>query len=78
MKDMKKENIVKFLYFISIILIIGFGIRVGADYLKYNTINHSAPFYAFVIVRMIEFILPSVIVFIIARMIKNKSDKSKL
>lgn len=69
---MKKGNIYKFLYVISIFLIIGFVIRLVADYFKYNSIDNSAPFYTFIFVRILEFIIPSIIVFIVARIIKKK------
>ena len=69
---MKKENIYKFLYAVCILLIIGFCIRIGIDYSKYNQITNSSPFYIFIIVRTIEFILPSIIVFIIGHYLKNK------
>ncbi len=69
---MKKENIYKFLYVVCIVLIIGFAFRLGADYLKYDNMNNSAPFYAFIIVRLLEFILPSIIVFIAAKIMKKK------
>lgn len=72
---MKKENIYKFLYTVSIFLIIGFTIRLGADYFKYNNTNNSAPFYAFVIERTVEFIVPSIIVFIVGKVVKNKYSK---
>lgn len=68
---MKKEKYYKFLYFIAILLIAGFLIRVGADYLKYNPIENSAPFYAYIILRSVEFILPSCIIITIAQIIKK-------
>ncbi len=72
---MKKENIYKFLYAVSMFLVIGFAIRLGVDYFKYDNIGDSAPFYAFVIERIIEFIIPSIIVFIIAKVVKKKYSK---
>ncbi len=72
---MKKENIYKILYAISIILIIGFAIILGIDYSKYDNIINSAPFYTFIIVRILEFIVPSIIVFIIGKALKNKYSK---
>ena len=72
---MKKENIYKFLYAVSTFLIIGFTIRLGVDYFKYDNLNNSAPFYTFIIARMIEFIIPSIIVFIIGKVIKKKYAK---
>jgi len=72
---MKKENIYKFLYIVSVFLIIGFAIRLGVDYFKYDTHSNSSPFYVFVIERVVEFIIPSIIVFIVAKIAKNKLDK---
>lgn len=69
---MKKENVYKFLYSISILLIIGFCIRVGADFFTYNPARDSAPFYVFAFVRTIEFIIPSAIIFVVAKIAKKK------
>lgn len=68
---MKKENIYKFLYVVSVFLIIGCAIRLGVDYFKYDTHSNSAPFYVFIIQRVIEFIIPSIIVFIVAKIAKR-------
>lgn len=72
---MKKEDIYKFLYAISIFLIISFAVILKIDYSKYNTYNNSAPFYALIIVRTIEFLVPSIILFIIGKIIKTKHIK---
>lgn len=72
---MKKENIYKFLYAVSIFLVVGFAIRLGVDYFKYDSTNNSSPFYAFIIERLIEFIIPSIIVFIVGKLIKKKYAK---
>lgn len=69
---MKKENIYKFLYAVSIFLIVGFVVRLGADCFKYDSINNSVPFYVFVIERVIEFLLPSIIVFVMGKIAKKK------
>lgn len=72
---MKKENIYKFLYAVSIFLIIWFAIRLGTDYFEYDDIANSAPFYVFIIERVVEFIIPSIIVFIVGTMMKKKYSK---
>lgn len=69
---MKKENIYKLLYVVCIFLIVGFCIRMGIDYLKYDNMNNSAPFYGFAAERIVEFILPSIIAFIIGKIMKKK------
>ena len=72
---MKNENIYQFLYVVCIFLIVGFAIRLGADYFKYDNINNSAPFYTLIIERLVEFILPSIIVFIVGKVMKKKYSK---
>ena len=69
---MKKENIYKFLYAVGILLIIAFAIRLGVDYSKYDTVNNSAPFYVFIIERVVEYLLPAIAMFIAGKVTKNK------
>lgn len=69
---MRKENIYKFLYTVSIFLIIGFIIRISVDFIKYDEMNNSAPFYAFIIIRAIEFVAPSIICFVVGKITKKK------
>ena len=68
---MEKRKICLFLYFISILLVIGFFIILGIDYSKYND-SQSTPFYITVITRGVEFIFPSVILLIISKFLKKK------
>lgn len=72
------KKIYKFLYIICILLTVGFIIRLVADYIKYDNINNSSPFYIIIIERVFEFILPCIIVFIIGKVIKNKYSKQKI
>ena len=72
---MKKQNIYRFLYLVCAFFILGFCIRLGVDYFKYDTVLNSSPFYTFVIVRTVEFIVPSIIIFIVARILKSEYNK---
>lgn len=72
---MRKENIYKLLYAFSILLIIAFVIILGADYFKYDNLNNSAPFYVFIITRIVEFVIPSIVIFIIGTTMKKKYSK---
>ena len=71
---MKKENIYKFLYVMSALLFLGFAIIFGVDAYKYNTGGYigSAPLDLYLFVRVIEFIVPSIIVFVAAIIFKRK------
>lgn len=67
-----KKIIYKFLYIVSACLAVGFVINFGVDILKYNGYNTSAPLYVYALVRLFEFILPSIIVFVVAIFVKKK------
>lgn len=69
---MKKSNIHKFLYAVSAFLVLGFVIRFGVDVYKYDIYMGSAPLYVYALVRAIEFIVPSIIVFIVSVIVKKK------
>ena len=69
---MKKKNIHKFLYVISALLVLGFAIHTIVDACRYDSMLTSFPFYAFVIVHAVEYLLPSLIVFIAALIVKKK------
>ena len=75
---MRKENIHKFLYIISVLLVVGFAIAFGVDAYKYNTGGYlgSAPLYAYALVDAVEYLLPS-LAFFIAGLICKKKFSSK-
>lgn len=69
---MEKKKYYKLFYTVSVLLIIGFVIRLTADYLKYDLTEHYVPFYVYIIVRIVEFLLPSFIIFLFGR--KNNKN----
>ena len=71
---MRKENIHKFLYIISVLLVVGFAIAFGVDAYKYNTGGYlgSAPLYAYALVDAVEYLLPSLAFFIAGLICKKK------
>ncbi len=72
---MKKEIVCKVLYALSVLLLVGFLISLVSDYMQYNTYLNSAPFYIFVLVRAVEFILPGIMVFIVVMVMRRKINK---
>lgn len=52
-----KVDFNKILLIIGIIFILTFCITVAVDYMSYNTYNNSAPFYTYVLVRAIQFLI---------------------
>mgnify|MGYP003307681417 CR=1 FL=1 len=72
---MKKEKYYKFMYVISSILVMCFIISVIIDYFNYDPLFTSFPFYVNILIRTLEFILPSVIIFIIGIYFKKNLSK---
>ena len=74
---MKKENIYKFLYILSALLVVGFAIALGVDTYKYNTGGYlgSAPLSVYILVNAIEYLLPSLAFFIAGLICKKKFAK---
>jgi uncharacterized membrane protein len=69
---MKKKNIYKFLYAISALLTLGFVIHTIIDACRYDSMLTSFPFYAFVIGHAVVYLVPSLIVFVAALVVKKK------
>ena len=69
---MKKLNISKLCCVISVLLLIGFVINTILDYGRYNSTLNSAPFYLWVLVNILCFIVPAIIVFVVGLVIKKK------
>lgn len=72
---MDKKKIYKIMFAISIIFIILYFIRLLVDYNNYNPLFTSAPFYTYIIIRSLEFLLPTIIFLIIGLFLKKKDDK---
>lgn len=71
---MKKDRGCKILYVVSVVLFVVFAIVLGADYSRYRT--YSAPFYVYVISRAVEFVIPSIVVFVFAGVMEKRADKN--
>ena len=72
---MKKEMISKILFVLSIVLVVCFIIAIIIDYANYDSLTNSAPFEVDILLRAIEFIFPSTIIYIIASILRKKSQK---
>ncbi len=75
---MKKELISKILLCISLVLILIFFVFIILDYRIYNA-SYSAPFSALILVRALEFALPSIVLLVISLVLKgnNKNGNNK-
>lgn len=70
-----KFSLHKLFYAIAGLLVVGFAVRLWADFLQYDAMVHSAPFSTYVLVRAVEFLLPGAICFIAAMVLQKKRSK---
>ena len=74
---MKRMNLPKVCNTVSILLLLGFAIHTVVDYYRYyhtNTLN-SAPFYLWVVVNAVYFIIPAIISLIVGVVVKRKAKE---
>lgn len=71
---MKKKDLYKLLYIVSILLFVSYILNIAVDFARYDSYNNAVPFYLFILLRTIEFFIPSILVLVIARKV-NKSNK---
>lgn len=69
---MKKINRITMCYALSVVLFLGFIVNTIIDYDRYNSTLNSAPFYIWIFMNMIYFIVPAIIALIVGIFIKKK------
>ena len=67
-----KTIVCKILFCVSALLVASFLVFLGVDLYFYKSSFTSFPFYTFVIVRALEFLLPSLIIFVVTMILKRK------
>ena len=73
---MTKAKIPFFFFLVCIFLLIGFSIRLTADYIHYNE-TFSAPFSVFILIRGLEFLLPAAILLVIGLILRKKQQNKE-
>ena len=68
-------KIIRIFNLCSIFLILCFFIKTIVEYFQYNDQLNSAPFYLWIIVNAMMFILPAIILFIIRKIMERKMRK---
>lgn len=69
-----KKNISRVLYILIVLLCITFVVKTILDYNNYTQAN-SAPFYIFILVNAIVYLFPSIVGYVIARILTRKKEK---
>ena len=67
------KKIYKYLYLVSLFMVCAFIILTIIDYSNYNPFSTSAPFYADILLRAVEFLLPAFVFTCIAYIYKKKN-----
>ena len=67
-----KNNIPKICYIVSAVLAAVFVIRSIVDYSQYSTALNSAPFYVWVLVDALYFLIPVIVVLVIGFITKKE------
>ena len=70
---MKKLRMYRFLYAVSALMALGFVIHTIIDAFRYDSMLTSFPFYAFVLGHAVVYLVPSLVVFIAALIVKKKA-----
>lgn len=71
---MKKINISKLCFILSAVLAAFFPINTVIDYIRYNNSLNSAPFYLWIWVNALCFLLPAAIALIVGLILKKKKS----
>ena len=64
-------NIVAFIFLLS------FFLKLGRDWMMYDSTLNSAPFYIWVVANAIQYLLPAGATFLIGRFLKAAQDRKK-
>ena len=67
----------KLLYGASVLMVLGFCIHLMVDYHKYNTTLNSAPFWVWIAVDALLWLLPAAIAFVAGFVAKRKLSKKE-
>ena len=57
---------------VSMILVVLFAVKSIIDYTQYKTTLNSAPFYVWILMNALYFIIPAILVFVIGFIAKKK------
>lgn len=68
---MKNVNNYKVLYVLSGLSLLTFIIKIIIDWCNYDSLVESAPFYVYILLRSLEFLLPCLLFFIAGKLMKK-------
>lgn len=74
---MSKEKVIKICNIVAFILALSFLLKLARDAFVYNTTLNSAPFWIWVLVDMLYYLLPAAILFLLGRVVKYRNNKEK-
>ena len=75
---MKKTRGYQLLFGASVLLVLGFGIHLGVDFLQYDPMGNSAPFWVWVVTDALLWLIPAALAFaagLVSKMKVTRKDK---
>lgn len=74
---MKKPQAYKLLYGASVLMVLGFGIHLVVDYCRYKESFTSAPFWIWVAVDALVWLIPAILAFLAGLIAKKRLSKKE-
>ena len=71
------KKLIKVCNMVAFILLLGFFLKLGRDWMMYDSTLNSAPFYIWVVADAVRYLLPSGFVFLLGRFLKVAQDNKE-
>lgn len=75
--NQKTNRLAQICYIILVLLIVGCAMSIHFDFMSYTTTLNSAPFYVFILARLVEFGIPIIVDLAIINVYEHKYNKNK-
>ena len=71
------KKLIKVCNMVAFILLLGFFLKLGRDWMMYDSTLNSAPFYIWVVANAIQYLLPAGAAFLIGRFLKAAQERKE-
>ena len=71
------KKLIKACNMVAFIFLLSFFLKLGRDWVMYNSTLNSAPFYIWVVANAIQYLLPAGATFLIGRFLKAAQDRKE-
>ena len=71
------KKLIKVCNMVAFILLLGFFLKLGRDWMMYDSTLNSAPFYIWVVADAVRYLMPAGFVFLLGRFLKVAQDNKE-